>query len=183
MNFPHRARYALFTAALAIPSIFFTPAAVNAANSGTTTLTLNVDHTSMTITGYLSISTPSSLNLGSSIAFPATFAVPLGSPITVADTRPDSLGWSSSVVLTPLTPTAGGPLIPATVFAYNPGTITFAVGTTVTGIIASNVSAAVTVVSTSSVRAGATWTPTIDIAVINTPADGAYTGLMTSSIF
>ena len=186
MNFPHRARYALFTAALAIPSIFFTPAAVNAANSGTTTLTLNVDgnHGGSGNTGSLSISAPTSLNLGSSIKFPASFAVPLGLPITVTDTRTNSLGWSSSVVLSDLTPTVGTtPAIPATVFAYNPGTITYPAGSTVTGFIASNVSNLVNVVSTLSVRATASWIPTIDVNVAYAPVDGAYTGTMTSSVF
>jgi len=188
MNFLLRARYALFTAAFAIPSIIFTPAAVHAAQSGITALTLNVDGThggngGAGGPGYLMISAPTSLNLGSSIAFPQSYLVSLGTPISVTDGRTISLGWSSSVVMSALTPTLGGPVIPATVFAYDPGIISH-VGGTVTGYLPSDLSsgAGVNVVSTVGVHIAANWIPTISVTVTNIPADGAYTGTMTSSV-
>jgi len=187
MNFPLRARYALFTAAFAIPSIIFTPAAVHAATSGITALTLTVDSVhggtgGVGVPGYLMISAPASLNLGS-VAFPQSYLVSLGTPISVTDGRTISLGWSSSVVMSALTPTLGGAVIPATVFAYDPGVITHT-GGTVTGYLPSDLSAGagVNVVSTVGSHIAANWFPTISVNVTYAPADGAYTGTMTSSV-
>ena len=190
MNTFFRARSALLTSVIAIPTLILTSASVYAASSGDTTVTLNVNASGTpagggTVPGYLTISAPASLNLGSSVAFPGSLTVPLGSAITVSDARALAsvpVGWASSVIMSDLMPTTGTN-ISASVFSYDPGIIT-SVGTgAVLGIPASSVVLATTVVTATATVTRATWTPTLTISEPAIPANGLYTGTMTSSVY
>jgi len=190
MNIPRKVKFALLASVITIPTLIIFPSAVNAATSGSTALSLTVNAANGTkgggtgtIPGYLTISAPASLNLGSSISFPAAFVVPATSPVSVGDGRFVSMGWTSQVVMSDLTPTAGGAIIPASIFAYDPGVITDSGPGSSTGISAANVTSLVSVVNTVGVRTNAVWTPSISVTEPLTPADGAYTGTMTSSVF
>jgi hypothetical protein len=82
-----------------------------------------------------------------------------------------------------LTP-AIGPAIPASVFSYNPGSLTSTGAGTLVPTIASAPGTASTVVTaTSTIGMSGSWTPTLTITEPNAPATGSYSGTVTSSVY
>lgn len=156
------------------------------ADAATTALTLTV--ISSTPPNALSISAPTSLSLGTNVSFPSTYTTVFNTDVTVSDTRlstPTTVGWTATASVSDLTPTTG-PVIPASVFSYSPGTITKNYGTgTLAGFSPTVLNSAATVVTAASVTAyvGASWLPTLTITEPNAPATGAYTGTVTHSVF
>ena len=155
---------------------------VSAYGSATTTLTMTVT-SSIAPTPGLSISAPSSLSLGSDVSFPATFAIPFTSDVIVTDSRGTAAGWTSQVLISPLTPPTG-PAIPASIFSYDPGTpISTGSGTLVPTIAAAPGTASTVVVASSTTGMSGRWRPTLTITEPNAPATGSYSGTVTSSVY
>lgn len=168
-------KYKVFALSLIIASPLIGTISAYAA---TTTLTLTVT------SNLLSISAPTNLNLGSSVTFPATFTTHFGSAVAVTDTRGTSTGWISQVLVSPLS-TAGNPDIPASVFSYAVGTVTKTGTGTLAQQDAPTPGTATTVLTATLVSSNvsASWIPTLTLTELGTPAGGAYTGTVTSSVF
>ena len=156
------------------------------AHAASTALTLTV--ISGTPPNALSISAPSSLSLGTNVSFPSTYTTVFNTAVTVSDERlstPTTVGWTATASVSDLTPTTG-PVIPASVFSYAPGSITKNYGSgTLLGFSPTVLNSTATVVTASSVTAyvGASWLPTLTLTEPNAPATGSYTGTITHSVF
>lgn len=181
MKLSLKLKVAAIAFAFASTLIIVNPA--NAASSGTTTVNFTVVSGSVVgpaPTGTLTISAPSSLDLLDYV-LPYTFLTAFPSAVTVTDTRSTSTGWISSVLMSPLSP-ASGATIPATVFAYSAGTITTISG----GGSATGLTSVIPVASVNCVTAigklTASWIPTIQTTILDAPANGEYTGSITSSV-
>jgi len=156
------------------------------AYAATTRLTLTVtSSTAPPPPAALVIAAPASVSLGTNVTFPSTYTTPFPSSVTVTDTRLTNIGWISTVLVSALTQVLGA-TIPASVFSYNPGTVTKNSGTgTLTGTAAAIPGIASTVVVATLVTAdvSASWTPTLTLTEADAPATGDYTGTVTSSVF
>jgi hypothetical protein len=151
-----------------------------------TTVTFTV-----TSTGTLSMTAPESVNLGTG-AVGTTIAGALG-PVTVTDDRAlDAASWTVTASATDWTTGAGTTVetIPAGDVTYDPGTITPSGTITTTGSIITLANAAVgpavdptVVAGTAGVGDnGATWDPTISVAVPADAVAGDYVGTLTQSV-
>jgi hypothetical protein len=151
------------------------------ADAATTQLTLTVVGAPLGLT----ITAPSSLSLGANVTFPSTFTTTFPAPVQVTDTRSTSLGWISIVQISDLTQASPSTAsISASVFSYNPGSVTKVVGgsSTITSNVAPSPGGPSIVVSSSvGTSTSAFWTPTLTLTEIGQPALGSYTGTVTSS--
>jgi len=165
----------------ALTLIFGTPLiGTFSADAATTQLTLTVISSVPLAT--LTISAPSNVNLGT-VSFPSTFTNTFTAPVVVTDTRGGGLGWDSSVLISPLTPTLSGPSIPATVFSYDPGTPSQTGTGTLTFFSAPTPGISTLVVSSAAGgNVSASWLPTLTLTELLSPATGSYTGTVTSSV-
>lgn len=188
MNTSHQGKQIFLTVTVVIVALFISPIAVNAASTGNTQLTLTINATTGTNggggnNGYLSITAPASLNLGSNIAFPASYVVTSGL-VAVTDTRNTSVGWTSAVIMSALTSsTPGVPLIPASIFSYDPGALSVSGSGSSVGARSTNAGILSSVVTAIGYHTDASWTPSIGLTYTSTPVDGTYQGTMTSSVY
>jgi hypothetical protein len=190
-------------AVAAVAGLALTPVAASAATTGhpavlaqsktqasaadpDTTVTFTV-----TSTGTLSMTAPDSAILGTG-AVGTTISAGLG-PVTVTDDRAlDAASWIVTASATDWTTGAGTLVetIPATDVSYDPGTITPSGVITVAGFPTTLANAAVgpavdptVVAGTAGVGDnGATWDPTISVAVPGDAVAGDYVGTLTQSV-
>lgn len=149
-----------------------------ASSASITSLTLNITG------GSLSISAPTTFDLGST-GSPAAFSVKMSS-VTVTDNRGvvSDGGWIASTIASALTPTAGGPAIPAALMSYTPGTFTKTGTSVLTAFNVITLEGVIPIVTATGIAGNneATWSPTISIAIPSGFAIGAYTGTITHSV-
>jgi hypothetical protein len=185
---------AVASAATASPAVLALSSSPSQAGPGLpedTTVTFTV-----TSSGTLSITAPTSVDLGPG-AVGSTISGPLGTT-TVADDRAlDAASWTVTASSTDWTTGAGTTVetIPATDVSYDPGTISKSGVITTAGfpITLANLPAPV-LPATTGVGAtvvtgtagigdnGASWDPTISVAVPSAAVAGAYTGTLTQSV-
>jgi len=172
-------KYKVFALSLVVASQLI---ATTSAHAATTQLTLTV--TSSVPPAALSISAPSNLNLGSNVSFPSTFTTTFPSEVAVSDTRGTSTNWSSTVLISALSPISG-PAIPASVFSYALGLVSKSGSGTLTQSDAPLPGTASTVLIATLVgtNVSASWTPTLTLTEPGAPATGSYTGTVTSSVY
>jgi hypothetical protein len=157
------------------------PSQVGPGSPEDTTVTFTV-----TSTGTLSITAPTSVDLGSG-AVGATITGSLG-PVTVTDDRAlDAASWTVVASSTDWTTGASSTVetIPAADVSYDPGTFSSPIGTiTPIGTVVAALSATPqTVVAGTGVGDnGITWDPTISVAVPALAVAGGYTGTLTQSV-
>jgi hypothetical protein len=188
-------------AVTAAAGIALTPVAASAA---TTPAVLATSHTpavagdpdttvtfTVTSTGTLSMTAPTSVFLGTG-AVGTTISAPLGG-VTVTDDRAlDAASWIVTASATDWTTGAGTTVetIPATDVTYDPGTITPSGTITTAGSIVTLANAAVLPAVDPTVVAGtagvgdngASWDPTISVAVPADAVAGDYVGTLTQSV-
>jgi hypothetical protein len=167
---------------VAVGTVAAAPIAAQA-SAGPTTTTFGVTG------GSLSITTPTSVNIGSVAAGAASISGSLGT-VTVTDQRANLLGsWATSVISGAFT--TGGATANETIAAsnvgYTPGATTaksglatFTAGST--GL--SNISTAQTAY-TASGELGVTsvsWAPNVSVTLPSTTVAGTYTGTITHSV-
>jgi hypothetical protein len=151
-----------------------------------TTVTFTV-----TSTGTLSMTAPTDAFLGTG-AVGGTISAPLGT-VTVTDDRAmDAASWVVTASATDWTTGAGTPVetIPATDVTYSPGTITKTGVITTNGSVVTLANAAVLPAVDPTVVAGtagvgdngASWDPTISVAVPADAVAGDYVGTLTQSV-
>lgn len=165
-------------AALAVPAA----AHADEGNAGDTTTTFTIS------AGPLTISTPSSADLGTASIGNATISAQLGN-VSVLDERATISGsWTASVTSTAFTTggRTGAETIPAGDVAYNagdPGTQVGS-GTFSTGGSAGALDSAQTAFTASNEvgTAGITWNPTITVTLPATVVAGTYSGTITHSV-
>jgi hypothetical protein len=118
------------------------------------------------------------------VSFPSTFTTTFPSEVAVSDTRGTSTGWSSTVLISALSPISG-PAIPASVFSYALGLVSKSGSGTLTQTDAPAPGTASTVLTASGVatNVSASWTPTLTLTEPGAPATGSYTGTVTSSVY
>jgi len=145
--------------------------------------------TATVTSGTLTIDAPASADLGSGLPG-AVISAPIGA-VTVTDDRALlAAAWTVTASETDFVQGAGGPglTIPATDSTYDPGTIsttgTISVAAAGTAPIAlSNAPGVAVVDGTAGVGDnGATWSPTVAVAVPPTAVAGAYSGTLTQSV-
>lgn len=140
---------------------------------------------SFTLTaGALGISAPTnSVSLGTEVASSdqTTLSGALG-VVTVTDERGGTTTWTTSVISTAFTPTAG-PADPASNLSYSAGVITSDPNVTATATDSSDLTGVTPVVSGASTGVStASWNPTITIVVPADYAPGVYTATITHSV-
>jgi hypothetical protein len=149
-------------------------ASVAAATPATFTLTA----------GALSISAPvASVSLGTQVASTnaGTISGSLG-VVTVTDQRGGTTTWTTSVISTAFTPTAG-PADPASNVSYAAGPITVTPTVVATAVAAGDLTGVSTVVTGASTGiSAASWNPTISIFVPANFAPGVYAATITHSV-
>jgi hypothetical protein len=174
------------TASPAVLALSSSPSQVGPGSPEDTTVTFTV-----TSTGTLSMTAPDSAILGTG-AVGTTISAGLG-PVTVTDDRAlDAASWIVTASATDWTTGAGTLVetIPATDVSYDPGTITPSGVITVAGFPTTLANAAVgpavdptVVAGTAGVGDnGATWDPTISVAVPGDAVAGDYVGTLTQSV-
>jgi hypothetical protein len=153
------------------------PAAAAPESAGPTTTTFTVTN------GALTITTPSSVNLGSGAPGSVIGPTALGA-VTVNDNRASaSASWTATVSSTDFT--AGAQIIPATDATYTTGTVTPTGTITITSDPGLTLTGAAQTVVSGSAGSGdntAAWNPTIAIAVPVAAVAGLYTGTITHSV-
>jgi hypothetical protein len=140
---------------------------------------------SFTLTaGALSISTPTvGVSLGTEVASTSstTLSGSLG-VVTVTDQRGGTTTWTTSVISTAFTPTAG-PADPAMNASYAAGPITVSGAVVATAVNATDLTGESTVVTGASTGIStASWNPTISVVVPANFAPGTYGGTITHSV-
>jgi hypothetical protein len=140
---------------------------------------------SFTLTaGALSISAPTaSVSLGSQVASTSSSTIngSLG-VVTVSDQRGGTTTWTTSVISTAFTPTAG-PADPASNVSYAAGPMTMSATVVATAVAATDLTGVSTVVTGASTGIStASWNPTISVIVPANYAPGVYTATITHSV-
>jgi hypothetical protein len=134
--------------------------------------------------GALSISAPiASVSLGSQTASTSasTISGSLGI-VTVTDQRGGATAWTTSVISTAFTPTAG-PADPASNVSYAAGLITVTPTVVATAVGATDLTGVATVVTGASTGIStASWDPTISVFVPANYAPGVYAATITHSV-
>jgi hypothetical protein len=137
--------------------------------------------------GALSISQPSTANLGSATVGSPILSGPLGA-VTVTDTRGSLVAqWTATVTSTSFTTSTATTFetVPTSSIAYTAGlaTATTGLGTFTPGVLA-NLSAPGTAFSLAAGTGNnsASWNPTITFTLSTSQVAGTYTGVITHSV-
>jgi hypothetical protein len=136
--------------------------------------------------GALSVTAPTSADLGTADLANSSLAGSLGT-VSVDDQRGESLAsWTVAVSADAFTTGAGtaSETVPATALAYDPGVVSGSLTTLPVGTAVSDLSMAKTVVTlTDGVGSNtASWAPTVTVTIPDGIVAGSYSGTITHSI-
>lgn len=154
------------------------PATAAAQDNGNTEATFTIE------SGGISLSVPSSVDLGTKSAGASEVLASLGR-VAVTDLRGGTAGWTTTVQSTDFTSGPGSTTVPASAVSYNAGTVSVVSGVAeAAGGPVSDLSTSQAVVTATGVSGNnvTEWNPTVTVALPPNALAATYTATITTSV-